>query len=46
MKDLPTTEKSLAIRTDFSSEAEWEAVCEAMAWPWDGEEFQDNSVCQ
>lgn len=45
MKDLPTTEKSLVIRTDFSADAGWNAVCEAMARPWDSEEFQDDIEC-
>jgi hypothetical protein len=45
VKDLPATEKSLVIRTDFSADAGWNAVCEAMARPWGGEEFQDDVEC-
>lgn len=33
MKNIPATENALALRTDFSDEAAWEAVCAAIQEP-------------
>lgn len=33
MKKIPATEKSLALRTDFSDEAAWQEVCAAIQQP-------------
>jgi hypothetical protein len=33
MKPIPTTNESLVLRTDFSTEAVWKALCEAIAAP-------------
>jgi hypothetical protein len=39
---LPTTNESLVIRTDYSNEAAWTALCEALTAPVDG--FQASLV--
>jgi hypothetical protein len=33
MKQIPETENSLVLRTDFSNAAAWEAVCKAIQAP-------------
>lgn len=43
MKQIPETENSLVLRTDFSNDAAWEAVCKAIQAPVG--DFQANVDC-
>jgi hypothetical protein len=45
MKDLPTTSKTLVIRTDFLSDSKWAALCRAMSRPAQDDRFQDEIMC-
>jgi hypothetical protein len=45
MNDLPTTGKTLVIRTDFGSDAGWAAVCRAMSLPAQDLHFRDEILC-
>lgn len=40
MKALPKTDQSILLRTDFSNNAAWKALCEAVAEPSEDEGFQ------
>jgi hypothetical protein len=44
VKTLPKTENALLLRTDFSDEAQWAALCEAVEAP-SKEGFQANVEC-
>jgi hypothetical protein len=39
MKDIPATENSLVLRTDYSSDSEWELVCREIQEPVGPDEF-------
>jgi|HubBroStandDraft_6_1064221.scaffolds.fasta_scaffold245438_3 hypothetical protein len=45
MKDLPTTDRTLVIRTSFVSDPGWAAVCTAMSAPAKDVHFQDEILC-
>jgi len=45
MKDLPATQKSLVLRTDFSDSRAWEQICTAIQQPQTEYEFQANVEC-
>jgi hypothetical protein len=36
MKPIPDSEKALVLRTDFSSQSAWEAICREIRDPVDG----------
>ena len=42
MKKIPTTENSLVLRTDFSDEGAWRAICAAIQEPHPDYEFVAN----
>jgi len=42
MKPLPDTPEALVLRTDFSDDATWRAVCEASSAPSPGDGFLTN----
>ncbi len=42
MKRLPDTPEALALRTDFSDEDTWRAICEAISAPSPGDGFLAN----
>jgi hypothetical protein len=41
VKDLPASEKTLVLRTDFSSDSGWAALCVAMRKPWGDDDLPD-----
>jgi hypothetical protein len=45
VKDFPAIDKTLVVRTDFSSDAGWQAVCAAMAKQLGEPDFGDTIEC-
>jgi hypothetical protein len=45
MKPLPDTSDAIVVRTDFSDDAIWRAVCDASSAPSPGDGFLANLTC-